>query len=602
MQILLDRGADIETRNDRGATPLITASAHGNLALVTLLLAQGARIDAVDRDGNTALHEASFQSHPSCVDALLAAGAPTTTRNNFGFLPLHQAVRRFWETAGESRKDRLARQAQVISRLLRHGADPDMHDDAGRTPAALADENNNASLRQVFRPLSAPIPPTLSPTTKRPSVDPTPSRQAITPEQNHAAPPANDPPGDQVGERATRAEPPRPDAHPTVPSSPPPANDKRERETTSDAPALLPPSPTSAQSPPDTIATPLRETVATSPASIAPDQETPAASSPMVTPPIPAPSAQRPVDSPASTAGSSTATLQAEDMAIIAPKSTAPASLLSEQSWKPARLQSSATPPSPPDPAHGQQAALPTLTEERRSHVPAIPPREQKAPQTTQAEMATLEASEPTRPALVPSTVTQAKTELPIPEPPSAPATSRPAHTGTEEPESAAAHAPWITQSLGFGLGLGWTHNLGARRVESVSVVNRIVRIDEERNDSVRVMPEVHLWIDRWDEQRWSWGPFLAVAPGSRIVDAVGGGLMLGYRPHRTNQYSFNFGIGGTLDLDARVLGDGLIANEPLPPRESSARTKHTTAAGLLILFSVGWDLSAARQNQAALK
>lgn len=156
--------------------------------------------------------------------------------------------------------------------------------------------------------------------------------------------------------------------------------------------------------------------------------------------------------------------------------------------------------------------------------------------------------------------------------------------------------SPSLFQNVGFGLGLGWTHNLGPRRVESVSVTNRIVRIDEERNDLVRAMPEVHLWIDRWDEQRWSWGPFLAVAPGSRIIDAVGGGLMVGYRPHRSDQYSVNFGIGGTLDLDTRVLGDGLVANEPLPPRETSARTKHTTGAGLLVLFSVGWDLSAPRQ------
>ena len=150
-----------------------------------------------------------------------------------------------------------------------------------------------------------------------------------------------------------------------------------------------------------------------------------------------------------------------------------------------------------------------------------------------------------------------------------------------------------MLQRLGFGLGLGWTHNLGPRRVDSVTVVNRIVRIDNERNDLVRVMPEMHFWIDRWDEQRWSWGPFLTVAPGSRIIDAVGFGLMMGYRPHRQDQYSFNVGIGGTLDLDARVLGDGLIANEPLPPRETTARTKQTTAAGLLLLFSVGWDLAA---------
>lgn len=78
---------------------------------------------------------------------------------------------------------------------------------------------------------------------------------------------------------------------------------------------------------------------------------------------------------------------------------------------------------------------------------------------------------------------------------------------------------------------------------------------------------------------------------------------MVGDRPHRNDHYSFNFGIGGTLDLDARILGDGIVANEPLPPRETGARTKQTTAAGFLLLFSVGWDLSAPRQApQAAQK
>ena len=140
---------------------------------------------------------------------------------------------------------------------------------------------------------------------------------------------------------------------------------------------------------------------------------------------------------------------------------------------------------------------------------------------------------------------------------------------------------------------MGWTHNLGPRRVDSVTVVNGVVRIDNEQNDLVRFMPEMHIWLDRWDEQRWGWGPFLAVAPGSRVIDAIGFGLMIGYRPHQTDQYSFNLGIGGTLDLDTRVLGDGLVANEPLPRGETSARTKQTTAAGLLIMLSVGWDLAA---------
>lgn len=73
---------------------------------------------------------------------------------------------------------------------------------------------------------------------------------------------------------------------------------------------------------------------------------------------------------------------------------------------------------------------------------------------------------------------------------------------------------------------------------------------------------------------------------------------MVGYRPHQRDRYSVNFGIGGTLDLNARVLGDGLIANEPLPPPETSARTKQTTGAGLLVFLSVGWDHSAPRQAQ----
>jgi ankyrin repeat protein len=100
-KLLLDGGANIDARNSHGATPLITASERGNLAMVILLLNRGAWVDAADHEGNTALHEASLYGHGRCVEALLAAGAQISARNALKFTPLHQAVRRFWEITDE---------------------------------------------------------------------------------------------------------------------------------------------------------------------------------------------------------------------------------------------------------------------------------------------------------------------------------------------------------------------------------------------------------------------------------------------------------------------------------------------------------------------
>ncbi|MDR4480509.1 MAG: ankyrin repeat domain-containing protein [Nitrospira sp.] len=629
---LLEQGANIEARNAEGATPLITASGRGDLALVTLLLHQQARVDATDRSGNTALHEASFYGWPQCVEALLAAGAQTSTRNALAFTPLHQAVRRFWEMSGESRTERLARQANVIDVLLHHGADPDQRDTSGRTPIVLAVESSNGWLRQAFaRPLAQTTVTAETPmTTRSPEATSDASQEVpLTPglaqeaassdiptDRPTSSPqidgsqtgPSFTPPSDISGNEDIRAEthltpapPTESSAAPTAAESLPPA--VTDLPDATPLPQLTPPISAPIPAPPTTAASPLTAT---------PPQPLLAQPPPPATAMEQAPT-QAPETPPASQTPA-TPDMARPDVHHTSPTKPNIQALASEplspnQPIHPEVVPStSSTPmPTPPIAAIDPQAATkpappPSSSDEPRRSVtpmnasaeeirkPRQPtlflPSTESTPPHASPSLASTNASVPA--SSTPQTSTTGPSADTPPEPPKAPVPDR-----TEVPTATDDRRPWIVQSLGFGLGLGWTHNLGPRRVDSVTVVNRIVRIDNERNDLVRFMPEMHLWIDRWDEQRWSWGPFLTVAPGSRIIDAVGFGIMMGYRPHQRDQYSFNLGIGGTLDLDARVLGDGLIANEPLPPRENTARTKHTTAAGLLVLFSIGWDLSA---------
>lgn len=176
---LLDQGAHIDARNAQGATPLITASGRGNIALVSLLASRGAWIDAADHEGNTALHEASFYGQAKCVEILLAAGAQPSARNALKFTPLHQAVRRFWEIPDESVHDRLTRQAEVIRLLLQHGADPALLDSNGRTPVVLAAQSMNTTLQQAFKIPS----PRITPSQAAPS-----SVKPVKPESSGATP------------------------------------------------------------------------------------------------------------------------------------------------------------------------------------------------------------------------------------------------------------------------------------------------------------------------------------------------------------------------------------------------------------------------------
>ena len=73
---LLELGAEVNTANLGGWTPLMMAAAQGNLETIELLLQWGADFRPINRWGATALSEArkSFRS-AQAADLLIRAGA-----------------------------------------------------------------------------------------------------------------------------------------------------------------------------------------------------------------------------------------------------------------------------------------------------------------------------------------------------------------------------------------------------------------------------------------------------------------------------------------------------------------------------------------------
>jgi len=49
---------------------------------------------------------------------------------------------------------------------------------------------------------------------------------------------------------------------------------------------------------------------------------------------------------------------------------------------------------------------------------------------------------------------------------------------------------------------------------------------------------------------------------------------------------SWNFGIGLRVDPAAQVLGDGIVANQPLPAGETTIRFKNEVHYGVMLLSS----------------
>jgi len=124
VDLLLERGASIEARDQDGYTPLMLAAVNGDAMMVSRLLRKGAKIDATDSEGETALIVSAKVGRLKSAQALLRGGADTEAKDREGDTPLIIAA-----ANGD---------VETATVLLEKGADTQARDNAGRTPLARA--------------------------------------------------------------------------------------------------------------------------------------------------------------------------------------------------------------------------------------------------------------------------------------------------------------------------------------------------------------------------------------------------------------------------------------------------------------------------------
>ena len=170
---------------------------------------------------------------------------------------------------------------------------------------------------------------------------------------------------------------------------------------------------------------------------------------------------------------------------------------------------------------------------------------------------------------------------------------------------------------LGWGLGIATNFDVGGRRVNTASVINNVVRVeDNSSNVSVSFVLEAHYFLrddlfglagkdactvggrSPFNCTELAQGPFVAieVGGGSSASPAANGpitgyamGWMVGMRhpsliPEIASPTaSWNVGVGLRVSPNGKVLGDGLVANQALPAGDS-IRYKTEPRLGVMLL------------------
>jgi ankyrin repeat protein len=122
VSLLLEKGADVQAKDDRGTTALMEATSWGRVKVAELLMSKGANINARDGDGETVLMKGASAPYPSLelMQTLLDKGIDINAKNKQGRTALFIAIERS--------------KVEVVQWLLTKGANLNTKDNDGQTP------------------------------------------------------------------------------------------------------------------------------------------------------------------------------------------------------------------------------------------------------------------------------------------------------------------------------------------------------------------------------------------------------------------------------------------------------------------------------------
>ena len=127
--LLYSHGAVVDVQDYLDRTPLHTTAYHGQVDIIRWLLDHGAYESAPTRSScYTPLYNAAYTLQIEAVQVLLEHNADTNSQSHNGWTPLYCTL------TGHGKYESEEKVVDIVRRLLKHGADPNICDNAHSSP------------------------------------------------------------------------------------------------------------------------------------------------------------------------------------------------------------------------------------------------------------------------------------------------------------------------------------------------------------------------------------------------------------------------------------------------------------------------------------